>query len=239
MHVPVVLGVTEAAARLGLTRPWLVGLAWGALGVGLFVGRARAGMADRRRSGATVWLLDIPYYVHWCAALFTLIPSVVETIVAPLVQLIRGEPIAASARRIHVDVRHRPRPQRLRRARAQALVPRRRARGAGVRPRAAARRPAHRPPLRSARGHTHPARLGDAMAGGRQRAVTRPRRGHGRPRHERQRVRRRRGRRGRRAARQDGRLSRRWATTTTSARGNRLSPSCASGTSTCCATRAS
>jgi predicted MPP superfamily phosphohydrolase len=93
MHVPVALGVVEAARRLGLGRPWWIGLLWGVLGVGLFVGRARANMPDRRRGGAMVWLVDIPYYVHWCAAIFTLIPSVVETLVVPLVQLLRGEPV--------------------------------------------------------------------------------------------------------------------------------------------------
>ena len=93
MHVPVALGVTELARRLGIPLPWLVGLAWGALGVGLFVGRVRAGMADRRRGRAIVWLVDLPYFVHWCAALFTLVPAVALTLLLPLVQLARGEPV--------------------------------------------------------------------------------------------------------------------------------------------------
>ena len=50
MHVPVALGVAELARRLGLPSPWVVGLTWGVAGVGLFLGRARAGMPDRRRS---------------------------------------------------------------------------------------------------------------------------------------------------------------------------------------------
>ena len=41
---------------------------WAVAGVALFVGRARAGMPDRRgRHPAIVRLVDIPYFIHWCA----------------------------------------------------------------------------------------------------------------------------------------------------------------------------
>ena len=46
---------------------------------------------DRRRAReATLWFVDIPYYVHWCACLFTLIPAVVGTVLVPLVDLVLG-----------------------------------------------------------------------------------------------------------------------------------------------------
>jgi len=93
MHIPVVLGVVELARRLGVATPWAVGVAWGGLGVGLFVGRIRAGMPDRRRGRAIVWLVDLPYFIHWCAAILTLIPAIALTLVLPLVQLARGEPM--------------------------------------------------------------------------------------------------------------------------------------------------
>jgi len=93
MHVPVALGVAELARRAGWPSPSLVGLAWGALGTALFVGRARAGMPDRRRSGAIVRLVDIPYYIHWCACLWTLIPSALATVVGPAIDLARGVPV--------------------------------------------------------------------------------------------------------------------------------------------------
>jgi predicted MPP superfamily phosphohydrolase len=93
MHVPVALGVAELARRAGWPSPWLIGLAWGALGTALFVGRARAGMPDRRRRGAAVRLIDIPYYVHWCACLWTLIPSALATLLAPAIELARGVPV--------------------------------------------------------------------------------------------------------------------------------------------------
>ena len=93
MHVPVALGVAELATRAGWPSPWLVGLLWGALGTALFVGRARAGMPDRRRRSTAVRLIDIPYYVHWCACLWTLIPSVVATLLGPAIDLARGLPV--------------------------------------------------------------------------------------------------------------------------------------------------
>jgi predicted MPP superfamily phosphohydrolase len=62
-------------------------------GVLLFIGRARAAMPDRRRNEAFVRLVDIPYFVHWCAALWALIPSVAATVIAPSVDLLRGAPL--------------------------------------------------------------------------------------------------------------------------------------------------
>jgi len=93
MHVPVGFGVAELARRLGWPAPGPIGASWAAAGVLLFVGRARAGMPDRRgRHPAIVRLVDIPYFIHWCACLWTLIPSVVATVVAPAVDLARGAP---------------------------------------------------------------------------------------------------------------------------------------------------
>jgi predicted MPP superfamily phosphohydrolase len=93
MHVPVALGVTELARRAGAPAPWLIGFGWAGAGAALFVGRARAGMAEERRHPGIVRLVDVPYFIHWCAALWTLIPSVVETLVAPIIDLARGVPV--------------------------------------------------------------------------------------------------------------------------------------------------
>jgi predicted MPP superfamily phosphohydrolase len=105
VHVPVALAVTEATRRVtaawrpqALASPtvaWLVGIAWAGAGVVLFVGRARAGMPDRKRHGAAVRFVDIPYFVHWCAALWTLIPSVLATLLIPLWQLAQGHTVHA------------------------------------------------------------------------------------------------------------------------------------------------
>jgi predicted MPP superfamily phosphohydrolase len=94
MHVPVGFGVAELGQRLGWPAPGLIGAFWAAAGVLLFVGRARAGMPDRRgRHPAIVRLIDIPYFIHWCACLWTLIPAAVATLVAPVVDLLRGTPV--------------------------------------------------------------------------------------------------------------------------------------------------
>ncbi len=93
MHVPVGFGVAELGHRLGWPAPGLIGALWAAAGVLLFVGRARAGMPDRRgRHPAIVRLVDIPYFIHWCACLWTLVPAVLATLVVPVVDLVRGVP---------------------------------------------------------------------------------------------------------------------------------------------------
>jgi len=94
MHVPVALGTGELLRRLGVAHPWALGAAWAAAGATLFVSRARAGMSDSTRHPVLVRLVDIPYFVHWCAALWALVPSVVLSIVLPLVDLARGVPVA-------------------------------------------------------------------------------------------------------------------------------------------------
>src|ERR1700722_3864938 len=94
MHVPVALGVGELARREGAPHPWLLGIAWSVVGAGLFVSRIRAGMPDNPRHPLIVRLLDVPYFVHWCAALWTLIPALVLSLVLPLVDLLRGVPVA-------------------------------------------------------------------------------------------------------------------------------------------------
>lgn len=90
VQVPVALGVGELAGRLGWPR--FIGLLWGVAGVVLFVVRIRASVPDRRSGSALRAAMDIPFFIHWCAAVWTLIPSVVATLVAPLVSLIRGTP---------------------------------------------------------------------------------------------------------------------------------------------------
>jgi uncharacterized protein len=91
--VPVGVGVAELGHRLGWPMPGLIGAVWAIAGVLLFVGRARAGMPDRKgRHPAIVRLVDIPYFIHWCACVWTLIPAAVVTLVAPLLDLARGAP---------------------------------------------------------------------------------------------------------------------------------------------------
>lgn len=92
IHIPFVLGALEALRRAGATDAvrWGVTGALTLVGVGLFVGRARKGMYDTRRSTAFVWLVDIPYFTHWCACIFTLLPSLVAAIVMAFTGFVPG-----------------------------------------------------------------------------------------------------------------------------------------------------
>ncbi len=93
IQLPVALGLGEAARRLGARAPWAWGWGMAALTLILFLTHIRASLPDRRASPARA-LVDIPYYVHWCASLFTIIPAAVETLVSIPVELARGVPLA-------------------------------------------------------------------------------------------------------------------------------------------------
>jgi predicted MPP superfamily phosphohydrolase len=94
VHLPVAFGVAELGRRLGWPAPGVIGLVFGIAGTALFVGRARAGAPDRRgRHPAMVRLVDIPYFIHWCACVYTLVPAIVATLVAPILDLVHGDPV--------------------------------------------------------------------------------------------------------------------------------------------------
>jgi predicted MPP superfamily phosphohydrolase len=93
VHLPFFFGIAEAASRFALPSPWLLSAACSVSLVLFFLGRARAGMYDKRKHRAAVVLVDIPYFIHWCACLFTIVPSVLATIVVPIALLARGEPV--------------------------------------------------------------------------------------------------------------------------------------------------
>jgi predicted MPP superfamily phosphohydrolase len=94
VHLPFVAAVGELGRRLRWQSPWLVAWLLGAGGVVLFLGRARAGATDERRGRFLPLFLDIPYFIHWCACVFCLVPSVLSLVVAPIMNLVRGEPLA-------------------------------------------------------------------------------------------------------------------------------------------------
>jgi len=93
-HIAPAVGIAEGARRLGWGAPWAWGLALFLGGSGLFLGRARIGITDHHRHDAMLRLVDIPYYVHWCAAIFALVPSALWLVVSPIVDLVRGEALA-------------------------------------------------------------------------------------------------------------------------------------------------
>src|SRR5262249_30683051 len=92
VHVPVALAVTALASHLGWPLPGAIGVAWA---VALFTSRVSIAAADERRNVWLIRLVDIPYFIHWCAAVWTLIPSIVAVLVAVVVDLVRGAPLHA------------------------------------------------------------------------------------------------------------------------------------------------
>jgi len=94
IHVPFAAAVAELGRRLGWPFPWGIALVLAALGVFMFTGRMPGASTDRKRSSSlSVWAVDIPYYVHWCACLFALIPSIVGSILSPILDVARGLPV--------------------------------------------------------------------------------------------------------------------------------------------------
>jgi predicted MPP superfamily phosphohydrolase len=95
IHMPFAGAVFELARRIGLPFAEAVGLSAGAIGVALFSSRMRLAATDSHGQSAPVLrFLDIAYTVHWCACLFTIIPALVESIVLPIAQAVRGLPLS-------------------------------------------------------------------------------------------------------------------------------------------------
>jgi predicted MPP superfamily phosphohydrolase len=97
-HLPFVVALVEASHRFGapLMLAWPLGLLAGALGVYLFLGRAEKIANDEPRSFRETFLFDVPYYIHWSACIFCMIPSIVYLVGEPIVNAIRGASIAPS-----------------------------------------------------------------------------------------------------------------------------------------------
>jgi predicted MPP superfamily phosphohydrolase len=94
VHLPFVAAVGYVATSLGWRSPWAVAWGAGALGVTMFAWRARAGSIDRRVGPLVPRLVDVPYFIHWCACVWCLVPSLVSLLVFPLLELARGEALA-------------------------------------------------------------------------------------------------------------------------------------------------
>ena len=66
----------------------------GRSGVLCFVWRARAGALDKRGGRLMPALVDVPYFVHWCACMWCLFPALGSLVVFPIAELVHGEPLA-------------------------------------------------------------------------------------------------------------------------------------------------
>lgn len=97
-HVPFVLALVEASLRLGVARllAWSAGVLAGALGLVLFQGRADRIANDTPRSFWGPFFFDVPYFVHWSACIFCVVPSAVYLMGEPVVSALRGAPVGPS-----------------------------------------------------------------------------------------------------------------------------------------------
>jgi predicted MPP superfamily phosphohydrolase len=95
-HLPFVAGFAEAVHRLGAAplAAWASALFASGVGVYLFLGRAEKIANDEPRSFRETFFFDVPYYVHWCACVFCLVPSIVYLVGLPIAALLFGTPIA-------------------------------------------------------------------------------------------------------------------------------------------------
>jgi hypothetical protein len=91
-HLGPTLGVFGAARERGLGALASVGLAlvFVLLGVGGFVARVWHGLEDRKGEERLVTWFYVPYFVHWCACIFALVPSALFLVVRPIVGLVTG-----------------------------------------------------------------------------------------------------------------------------------------------------
>ena len=97
-HAPFLVGVAEGIRRLGTPTlaAWGVASALAALGVWLFFGRASHIADDDKRPWHQTFLVDVPYFVHWCACIYCIVPSLVYLLVEPIVDLARGASVGPS-----------------------------------------------------------------------------------------------------------------------------------------------
>lgn len=99
VHVPFAVASAEALRRLGVAPvvAWCAGFALAIAGVLMFIGRANHANEDWHRPWWQTWLVDLPYFWHWCTCVFCLVPSFVYLMLEPIVSLARGTPIGFSA----------------------------------------------------------------------------------------------------------------------------------------------
>jgi uncharacterized protein len=91
LHVPFAIVIWHFA-RQSFSITWALGItvASCAIGLSLAFGRIRGGLYDAPRS---VWMtegVDAPYYVHWCACVFALGPTLLILLGSPVLCWARG-----------------------------------------------------------------------------------------------------------------------------------------------------
>ena len=93
VHLPFVAAVGYLGEQLGWASPWTIAWIAGAVGVGMFAWRGRAGATDQKRGRLVPLLLDVPYFIHWCACVYGMFPALGSLLVFPLVEIAKHEPL--------------------------------------------------------------------------------------------------------------------------------------------------
>jgi uncharacterized protein len=95
VHLPFMVAAAETLRRLGLSAApaWALGVVLGVAGILAFNGRAHNAAEDWHRPWWQTWLVDLPYFWHWCTCVYCLVPSLVYLLLEPIVDAIRGAPI--------------------------------------------------------------------------------------------------------------------------------------------------
>lgn len=83
-QVPFALGVAWVLQRNGLPFSWPIAWLLGALALALLPGRMQRIRHDRPTSRLRAWLIEQPYFIHWCASLGA---SVLFLLGAPVVRV--------------------------------------------------------------------------------------------------------------------------------------------------------
>lgn len=98
VHLPFIPAAGEALRRSGVPVmvAWALAVLLAAFGVSLFHGRAEHVADDRHRPWWQTWLVDLPYFWHWCTCVYCAVPSVLYLVLEPLVDLARGAPVGPS-----------------------------------------------------------------------------------------------------------------------------------------------
>lgn len=97
-HLPFIVAAAETLRRLGVSPllAWALGAALGIGGVGLFNGRAHNAAEDWHRPWWQTWVVDLPYFWHWCTCVYCLVPSLLYLLLEPIVDAVRGAPLGPS-----------------------------------------------------------------------------------------------------------------------------------------------
>jgi hypothetical protein len=98
VQLPFIVAAGEALRRLGVSTvlSWFGGLALALVAVAMFFGRAKNVAEDWHRPWWQTWLVDMPWFWHWCTCVYCMVPSIVYLVLEPIIDLARGTPVGPS-----------------------------------------------------------------------------------------------------------------------------------------------